>query len=509
MLLILCFYQNAYSNKTITSVSFKNLNPIIITDTGKVNDKGIYLSSSNPIINNLFSTYKIKEFRQLYPSAKNTNHPKAKSLLNYYYFVSDTDMVLLKEKMVNNYKTYFDSVYVAYQPELTAGEYVPNDPVDASWNLYRILNIKAREAWAITKGSANIKIAILEPLSDFQLTHEDLVDQIVYTNTTSVNSPSHGTYVAGCAAACTDNGKGISSVGFNSKLMLMVGSYNGIIDAANMGASVINCSWIDAVGNECIYEQSKQDIINMVTDMGTIIVSGAANGTIGGVPVFASCGNGHGLAYPASYDNVISVSSVNQDDKIENTWCCLYTCSTLHVHTHNSKVDILAPGFCVYTTDPTYGYDIWGTGTSFASPITAGTVGLLKSINPCLKTPQIEIILKNSGDDVSAISNNASYYASPSLVPKRLNAYKAVIEAVITASLFFKNQTLAGTNVYQASYGIYAGGNPDFLTLTGPTTIATNANITFKATQEINLGSDFEVQLGAIFEAKTELINCQ
>lgn len=105
-------------------------------------------------------------------------------------------------------------------------------------------------------------------------------------------------------------------------------------------------------------------------------------------------------------------------------------------------------------------------------------------------------------------SNNATYYPS-SPVPKRVNAYEAVRQAAIPVSLFFKNQTLTTSNVYQASFAIFAGSNEDYQTLTGNTIINSTANIIFKAREYISLGAGFEVKQGATFEAKPEFINCQ
>lgn len=492
----------AYGQKPVT-IGFKLVNPEIISDTGAVRDQEEFIFSRNQKIQQLFKEYKVQEFKQLFPSAQNISHPKAKELLEYYYILSGADdAALLEDIMKRELEGYFKEVHVRDNPVHTIGEYIPNDPVDQSWNLNRILSVKAREAWAITKGSSDIKIAIIEVgSSGFQLTHEDLAGKIVYTNTVNDNVNVHGTYVAGCAAANTDNGIGISAIGFNSSLMLYKGSYNEILDAANRGADVINLSWISS----CSHIPVNQTVINVATDLGAVIVGTPGNGFSNGVPV-ASCG-GHGLAYPGAYNNVISVSSVSSSDKFESTWCCLNPCGYMMVHSHNSSVDIVAPGFCVYSTTAINNYDIWGTGTSFAAPIVAGAIALMKSINPCLNTSQADMMLKVSGEDISAIGNNASYYP-PGQVPKKLNAYKAVLEAVKSVSIFFKNQNLTGTNTYQAYYGIYAGLHPDFPLTTGNTVVKNSANITFKAGHEIVLGPGFEVEPGGVFEAKSEVTNC-
>jgi hypothetical protein len=499
VLILLGITYSLYSvNPIAIQLKVKNNSLLNLNSLVKVN--GI-ISTSDTFINRIFIKYKVVSMERSFPAVANINHPNVPELLKIYTIKSDTDLMVLKQVLTNTASTYFERINEIYQPNETAGAFYPNDTWDlANSYLWRFSLIKANEAWAITKGSENVKIGVVECCSGFEETHEDLVDKISYVWSGSGWTKSHGTIVAGLAGGATNNNKGISSVGFNCKLVLTgPGSYSSMVDVYNNGASVINNSWIS-----CYNDPNNQLLINTLTDLGVVIVGTSGNGNVG-----ASCGNGHGYGYPGSYDNVICVSGVNFEDKFNPKWECNNPAAASVYFSHNDKVDIVAPGFCTASTHTSNSYSFNYGGTSFAAPMVCGAIGLLKSINPCLKTPQVETILKISGDDVSAIGNNASYYASPSQVPKRLNVYKAVLEAIKTVSIFFKNQTLTSTNNYQASYGIYAGSHPDFPTLTGATTIATNANITFKATQEIYLGPDFEVQSGATFEAKPEIIACQ
>jgi|JI10StandDraft_1071094.scaffolds.fasta_scaffold656091_1 hypothetical protein len=146
-------------------------------------------------------------------------------------------------------------------------------------------------------------------------------------------------------------------------------------------------------------------------------------------------------------------------------------------------------------------------GTSASCPQVAGAAALMLSINPCILPADIETMLKNSCKKIGSIpylsgrNNNYGFGL--------IDAFEAVKLAIQSASLFFKNQTLTGTNIYQASYGIYAGTHPDFQTLTGSTSIAANSNITFKAKEEVYLGGDFEVQSGAEFEIIPTQVSCQ
>jgi subtilisin family serine protease len=67
---------------------------------------------------------------------------------------------------------------------------------------------------------------------------------------------SHGTMVAGCASARTNNGIGIAGIGYKAKLLFTKhfaddqppgdyssNTYEGVLYAATHGARIINCSW--------------------------------------------------------------------------------------------------------------------------------------------------------------------------------------------------------------------------------------------------------------------------
>ena len=227
--------------------------------------------------------------------------------------------------------------------------YTPNDfSILSPWYgcNWQLTLIEAENAWDITKGSPSIPIAIVEVgtaagglVNNYDFTHQDLEDNIVYFNNTTLTEHPHGTFVAGCASAVTDNNFGISSIGFNSSLMLYRGATeNNWIDAANRGARVINCSYIN-----CTFSNHVNNVVNALASMGVIIVSGAGNGIFpldhptnpGGNR--ASCSpNGNGFGYPASYQNTLSITSVGEDN---NHWDI--TDGSGSRHTHNEMVDFL------------------------------------------------------------------------------------------------------------------------------------------------------------------------
>lgn len=107
-------------------------------------------------------------------------------------------------------------------------------PSDYMWNCYNqqginylwhLRKIKADQAWDITHGDSNVKIAIIDTW--FDINHPDLVNQMYcnydpYDNTMFSSNPiqeHHGTTVASFAAAQTDGGGQLAGIGFNCKII--------------------------------------------------------------------------------------------------------------------------------------------------------------------------------------------------------------------------------------------------------------------------------------------------
>jgi len=167
-----------------------------------------------------------------------------------------------------------------------------------------------------------------------------------------------------------------------------------------------------------------QIIINNATKAGAFIVAGAGNGDFDVETNW----------FPASYDNVFSVTSVWKNDAHDD--------GTINSsHTHNAKVDLCAPGHHIwhalyYTNNKIdelqddYYYDYaWGDGTSFSAPLVSGTAALMLAVNPCLAPDEIETILKLSADDISEIGNNGDPEYAGKLGAGRLNSGQAVTMA--------------------------------------------------------------------------------
>ena len=116
------------------------------------------------------------------------------------------------------------------------------------------------------------------------------------------------------------------------------------------------------------------------------------------VTVVSAAGNAGNRAYyyPAAYDSVIGVGSVDRN----GSW---YSGSN-----HNDSVFLTAPGVEVRTTAAYGGYTL-GTGTSFAVPQVTGAAAVLLGIDPSLSPSEIRGILSRTASDRGAAGYDEYY----------------------------------------------------------------------------------------------------
>ncbi len=287
---------------------------------------------------------------------------------------------------------------------------------------YAIRITKAEEAWQIQRGKPSIRIAVLDEGVDTR--HEDLSGAIV-GNYDGVDDDefqepqdwdAHGTACSGLAAAIHDNEKGVKGIGGGCSLLAVRIAYSSHPD----GNWITRNSWIkraidwswrngaDVLSNSWGGGSPSSAITNAFTRART-----QGRGGKGAVIVIAA-GNGNSLHdFPGNLDDVLTVSASNEFDEPktpssrdgEYWWGSNF----------GPKIDVAAPGVHNSTTDisGSKGYNQTpGTGgnyvddfngTSSATPIVAGTVGLVLSANPNLTESEVREIIRNSADKVGPI----------------------------------------------------------------------------------------------------------
>jgi len=341
----------------------------------------------------------------------------------------------------------------------------PNDPFADSTGLnqYHLKQINAYKGWEVQKGDSSIVIGILD--TGIRLTHEDLKNKIKYNyadpidgidndrdgytdnyygwdTTNNDNNPSpdnieHGALVSGVAGASTNNATGIAGVGYNVKILpvkilesvggvLRFGGYEGIVYAADHGCQVINLSWGSA-GYRSAYEQ---DIINYAAINKNVVIVAAAGNTVTDPDYF-----------PASYDNVLSVTIVDSQDQVP------------YYATLGRPIDIAAPGIQLLSTrstnDNAY---LPATGTSFSAPVVAGCAALVRKQFPAYTALQIAEQLRMTADDISQIPANQN--KKEKIGRGRVNLYRALTETNVVSVRNTQNIFTNGAfNTSSLAYG--------------------------------------------------------
>lgn len=226
-----------------------------------------------------------------------------------------------------------------------------------------------------------LKVAIMD--SGINKSHPDL--NIPEENSMNFVEPDekviddfgHGTAVAGIIAA-QNNTIGIQGISPNVEIIDLkvldekgTGSIDDFIEAIEWSIAneinVINVSFGFLTENERLKEVIKRALDN------NIIIVAAAGNTYG-----------FGVEYPAKYEGVISVNSINQDLKLLNS-------------SASGKIDLVAPGFEVLSTDKAGGYSTF-TGTSFAAAYITGAISKLLQENSFNKNLKDNIVI-DLGED--------------------------------------------------------------------------------------------------------------
>ena len=286
-----------------------------------------------------------------------------------------------------------------------------NDPefksADKSWFLK---SINAEKAWDITTGDTSVILAVID--DGFDLDHIEFRNKIIKRynivddNTRIFSGPDrfHGTHVAGIAVADGNNKKGLCGIAPGCRIMpiqaagadgffTMTDIIDGVLYAIKNGADVINMSLgkefsddiesltpgqMDEVAKQSGIDEAKfwKELFQVAEDNNvTIVLAGGNQNIIVGLD-------------PMQRSNqVIKVAATNKSDS-KAPFSNFFRKSS-------SDCFISAPGVKIYSTFPGNSYDFLD-GTSMASPVVAGSICLMKSVNPRLTNAQIRKILRST-----------------------------------------------------------------------------------------------------------------
>ncbi len=235
---------------------------------------------------------------------------------------------------------------------------------------------------------------LVDDVSGWDFANHDNAAQAGELNPTG-SGTTHGTRVAGVAAATGNNGRGIAGVDWQTKIMPIqaldddsygdtLGVGRAIRYAAAQGADVISLSLGTEFPDDYVRESIQQAIA-----AGSVVV--AASGNDG-----CDC-----IAYPANYPEVVAVGASNTNNQPAS-----FT-------SFGANLDIIAPGTQITTpswasTNQTTAYASNVQGTSFATPLVSGLLTRILSQRSNATPLQL----------IAAMTENTNRAGLPANVPR-------------------------------------------------------------------------------------------
>lgn len=375
-----------------------------------------------PVLSNLLNVY-VQDTTDLKSFSQEVINTYSNDSLSVTYYADAYKRVQFEvppsrqNQLKNQIKNDFSIVKFVCFESIFFNSQTKNDPgfnnIEFDW-FYSQIGLY--NAWSHTMGDPNIKIAVID--DSFDPNHKELINQIespwnVYEYSEEVkvyNSKFvHGTHVAGTAVGAINNGVGISGVAPRSKLIpIQIADQNGMMTTSSIldgifyalknKADIINLSLgIDlsnAFGNLSEEEQETyaneiyldeaamwNEVYEIAAKEGVVIVQAAGNSS-----VLAA------LDPMKRSKSTIIVGATNREGKKAD------------FSNYGDSVDIFAPGTNIYSSIPNQQFKKLD-GTSMSSPIIAGCVALIKSINNNLSVTDIKKLMNDTGKNIDGKDN--------------------------------------------------------------------------------------------------------
>ncbi|MDD6209260.1 MAG: S8 family serine peptidase [Bacteroidales bacterium] len=413
--------------------------------------------------------------------------------------------------------------FAAAEPDFSGGYYLDckNDSLfNYQWGLnntgqyedysgFDRPDVNLCEAHLITKGSANVIIALVDQGVEL---HPDLPD--IYSKSfdgyfsPNISNPhpnyvwgNHGTRCAGIISAKTNNNRGVAGIAPDCPLMSVSWPFNDVprptepSPVPNENQQIANCiNWAWHNGASVISNSWGTTIQSEVLDDALDSALTCGRNGLGCVVVF-STGNLYGkgmdtVAYPACYRaEIITVGAMTP--KFGGKRSDFSQCG--------EKLDVVAPGEYVPTTTIDREYQLDFAGTSAACPHVAAIAGLILSVRPNLTARQVSDIIEVTAQKLDIYEME---YATVAGRPNGIweseagyglvDAYAAVLAAQCNTTDYVNKTITTNTTLYDCEVNMQ---NID---------IQNNAKLSVGIQEEANIKGTFDMQNGTQFELKYE-----
>jgi len=293
-------------------------------------------------------------------------------------------------------------------------------PVDPDFvSQWHHVAIESALAWDRWRGGNGVTLGFVD--TGIDLTHPDLADlrlpgfnsatdleEIAGGDVSAING--HGTAVAGTACAIGNNNAGVCGVNWRTPFV-MVRASDEPDGSAFLSDLTEGARWCVDHGARAV------SVSYSGVSSASVQTTGAYIKSVGGLLSWAA-GNNGSLLNPFDRADVIIVGATNSGD------------TRAGFSNYGRCIDVVAPGEGIVTTSMGGGTGPI-SGTSFATPMTNGVIGLIWSINPSLTPAQVESMLFDSCDDLGDAGEDDVYGRG------RINARRAVEAALASTGAAF------------------------------------------------------------------------
>jgi subtilisin family serine protease len=271
---------------------------------------------------------------------------------------------------------------------------LPNDPYFASSETY-LETLRAPQAWDLSHGSPRVTIAVVDTgvTAVADVAHQILPGLNVIAGNADARDDSvisHGTMVAGIAAATTNNGIGIAGMAWDTSVLPVKALSaqgtgtdfqiaNGIVWAVDHGAKVVNLSLGGPAPGTMLC-----DSVSYAREHGAVVVAAAGNSRTD-TPM-----------YPAACPGTVAVSATGASGAFA------------YFSNFGPWISLAAPGIGITSTR---NGDVYGaeSGTSLAAPIVSGVAALVAAQHPDWNPDQIAAQLEQTAQDRGPVGLDQYY----------------------------------------------------------------------------------------------------
>lgn len=270
------------------------------------------------------------------------------------------------------------------------GGAAPNDPnYPLQWHHQKI---QSEGAWAISTGSSDVVVAILD--SGINASLPEFAGRVLpgYNYVANNGDPSddhgHGTACAGVLAANANNHVLVAGVNWNCLILPAkvldadnFGLYSwhaqAIYDVTDAGVKVINSSFGGATDSAALTAA-----INYAIERNVIFVTITHNDGTGTI------------TFPGRLSQCITVGATERND------------TRASFSNYGAAIDLVAPGREIYTTGMNGGLEYW-YGTSESAPQVSGVAAIVAALRPSIDQRTMEQLLRATAQDQAGGSTDS------------------------------------------------------------------------------------------------------